>query len=228
MTGRRWLVTVAIFAVVALVVSGSRSDDNRTGHDTFTGTRMHFDSVLTALDARLARLDPGTPDSADDTNPMLAIDRLRERTRQIATTLSAFEDAPEPERLGALAGLRASVADLEYRVDLAELANANGVVVTDSLIDAWLREADERLTSAEHMIVDSATATGYLEPIRDARDECGRLEARFASIREQFADEIAPRHSLGHELAEVRRQVRATVRSMPSGPAHANTIAAGR
>jgi hypothetical protein len=214
--GRHWLVTLTAVGIVALLISGSSHLGITDETDSFAPTHRHYANLLDSIDARIDQI-PEYGVVADTLDPLLTTERLRERSARIAAALDSVESMPESRRLGALAGLRASLADLEYRVDVAALDHASDTQQADSLLGSWFADAEQRLDSAEQLIIDSVAATGYAQALQDARTECGRLATRFGSMRVNFPDDVAPRRSLGRDLALFRRDVRATVRSIRPG-----------
>jgi hypothetical protein len=138
---------------------------------------------------------------------------LADRSAKISASLDSLEAVSDLERMGAIAGLRANLADLEYRVDLAELACARNATAMDSLVAAWLREDEARLAAAERMLADSAATAIFDDAMRQARGEHERLGSRYAALREHDAGADAL-HDLGLDLAGVRRHHRAVVRTI--------------
>jgi len=213
MKGQKWFMVAALGAAAALAISGSvgwmeHSDPN----DSFLEARERFDRALTALNARIDRIRqvPSTP--ADSMNSMIQPSALAERSAQISASLDSLESASDLERMGAIAGLRANLAELEYRVDLAELACAGSAAAVDSLVAAWLWEDEAKLAAAERLLADSAVAV-FDDALREARGEHDRLGSRFAALHERDPGAGAL-NAFARDLAGARRHHRAVVRSI--------------
>jgi PAS domain-containing protein len=139
--------------------------------------------------------------------------QLSDRRRTIISTLDSLEQSGGAWR-GAMAGLRASVADLEYRVDAFELGLAATGAELDVLLAGWLEEADRGIEALYRAAADSAP-----DPFRDERLELhshvNQLNERSASFAGRTGDaELGARRAFGRETIGMRRRLRAVIRSV--------------
>lgn len=213
MKRRQWYLVATLGTAAALAISGSVGwMDHADREDSWAQTREGFATTLVALDVRIERirLDPPEPDS---TGALVLPAALADRSAQISAMLDSLESVSDLDRMGAIAGLRANLADLEYRVDLAELACARNSTAVDSLVAEWLREDKARLAAAGRLLADSSATAIFDAALRQARGEHEQLDSRYAGLRERDAGADAL-HAFGLDLAGVRRHHRAIVRSI--------------
>jgi hypothetical protein len=217
-----WLLTLSGCAIAVLIVSGSRSISREQDPSNYALVRKEMETSLRVVDARLralaADLSEPNPAAQADSLGIAAPERLRARYDLIVAALDSLEDAPESEWRGALPGLRAALADIEHRTDIAQLAASDSVAELDATLSLWLSDVQSQLDHAERERQRKGGATH-----RDAFDESRRAHAtlsdRFDRLRPHTAAaDIRARRSLAEELAVLRREVRALVRSIGNGP----------
>jgi hypothetical protein len=214
MRSRQWYLVAALGVAAAVAISGSVGlMEHADRDDSFTETRDRFDRALAALNVRIEGIRDMPAHATDSIASLILPSNLAERSAQISASLDSLESENDLERMGAIAGLRANLAELEYRVDLAEIACARDVAATDSLVEAWLQEDSVRLAAAERTLADSAAGAAFDDALREARGEHERLGARYAGLRERDSG-IDALHALARDLAGVRRHHRAIVRSI--------------
>jgi len=113
MKGRQWFLVGALGVAAAIAISGSAGwMDHTSRDDSFTATRERFERALHALDARIDRIRAMPAGPADSTASLVLPANLAERSAQIAATLDSIESVDAPQRMGAIAGLRANLAEL--------------------------------------------------------------------------------------------------------------------
>lgn len=212
MKRRQWFLLSAVGLAAAMAVSGSVGwMQHADREDSWSTTHERFTQALNTIDARISRIPPGR--AVNSMSDAVVPASLTERSAQIAAALDSLDSAAEPERLGALAGLRANLAELEYRVDLAELASAGSNDAVPSLIAAWLREDADRLDEARRLMADSTVMATFDGAVVEARGEYEQLDSRFGGLLERQADPEALR-AFAMEVAGMRRDHRALVRSL--------------
>jgi hypothetical protein len=219
-----------------------RNSPERSANDA---SRFELTTAVRRVDARIARMavhardfdrvparartaagaagsatstfDPAlTTAMTDELDPSAAAAALRTRSARILECIDSLENAEVEEWRAALPGLRSAVADLEYRTDLAELAALDSVALLDAHVDAWLRDMAQQIETMAKDVGEAGYDRGLL---KDARVEHGRLVERFTALRAGGADnDGALRRSLAQELTELRRTVRALVRSAHQRP----------
>jgi hypothetical protein len=217
MTVRGWLSMLAVGLVAAVMISGSGGFVRTEQHAEFDGVRARLDAALDDVEARLQVLETRSGGvrvpvaSAADSAPSVAPQQLLARHAAIVACLDSLAQASTSEWRGAMPGLRAAIADLEYRTDLAELASADGAVALDTVMTDWLFQMDEQLAGLSR---DAKTRMDA-DAINRAGVTQARLAERFAALRRHGNDgDLTPRRALAAEVAELRRSMRALMRSL--------------
>jgi len=219
---RGWLLSLSIGTLAVLVVSGSRGFAHEQDPAKFHKAKTSMDAALRGVESRLNVLerDAGLQrriaqnDSLHSASPSV----LRARHDVIRARLESLATAPASEQRGALPGLRAALADLEHRTDIAELAAADSVTELDATVSAWLTEVGTQLDRAERSGDRGAVVTRR-EALASSRRTHAALCDRFAALRDRAsASDLTAKRVLGQELAGLRRDVRALVRSMGTNP----------
>jgi len=189
-----------------------------------SSTSMSTSDPATARSVAHASARAGADRNADAAT-LDAFDRtagpgvLRARAARILECIDSLERAGESAWRGALPGLRAAVADLEYRTDLAALATIDSIVALDAHIHVWLQEMARQIESMIEVGEKAAHDRGMLNDTRVAH---ARLEQRFMALRQDGADSDGMlRRALAEELTDLRRTVRALVRATRHHPADA-------
>jgi hypothetical protein len=203
-----------------LLITGSRGFAHEQDPAKFRKAKSSMEAALRVVESRLMVLERDATlqrriaqnDSLRSTSPSV----LRARHDVIRTRLQSLETAPAAEQRGALPGLRAALADLEHRTDIAQLAAADSATELDATVSAWLAEVGSQLDRAESAGERAAVVTR-----RDALAESRRTHTvlcdRFDALRSESAGDVRAKRALGRELAGLRRDVRALVRSIGPG-----------
>ncbi len=212
MTGRRWAFGLGTSALAVLAITGSRTI-KRTEVDAedLAATATQLRAALASVNGRLAALQG----RATQQQSTIELARLQDRSAQILARIDSLTADPDDQWRGAAAGLRANVADLEYRVDLAEIATKQSNAAVDTLMDAWLAGLNQRLTQLQRSVVDSAASPGQADALNHNRTAAQQLAERLAFVRnDDTHDDADARRALAQEAAMLRRELRALERAM--------------
>lgn len=203
--------------IVVLVVTGSGGRGGIAGaSEEFLSARGDLDRDLDAVALALSELDSVTGasrgGSADSTDQRSRLRRSAERRKAIVAKLDSLERSGGDSWNGAMVGLRANVAELEYRVDLLYVEAAVSASAFDSLFTAWLSSARRDLAVTGHGVVDSVVVPFGDERVA-LRARTHQLDERWRAVSGDTGAGVAERRELGEALSEVRRRLRALIRS---------------
>ena len=200
-------VTLAVIALLVQAIGAAGVEAQRAGREgRLAPAELEIRQALDAADRRLAADTPllrGSPGSDTAT-------RLRSRSAAIRARLDALPDDPSM-RMGALAGIRASISDLEYRTDLALLGATAGADASGAALDHSIEETAHWLDGIRR----SATRAALL----DHGASLDRIAAEIDRLRRQRSDSGAVAQpgvtdAQIRDLAGVRRDLRALRREL--------------
>jgi hypothetical protein len=206
-------VLLAFLGVVAAtaVISGSNAFP-RTADDAdeFVAARAALEASLDRASVRLSALSSAPHASlAEGAGLRAEVDEMAEQA------LDSLSIGSDDQWRGAMPGLRASVTNLEARIDRAELASFDSVATVDSLLAAWLEDTRLTLTALDAH-ADPATPFGaHADEIERLRQSRRTLADRLAVLA-GIDDDRGLRVRLGEELIAIRRRVRGLERAAGS------------
>jgi hypothetical protein len=212
-------VLLAFLGVVAAtaVISGSNAFP-RTADDAdeFVAARAALEASLDRASVRLSALSSAPHASlAEGAGLRAEVDEMAERGLAIQQALDSLSIGSDDQWRGAMPGLRASVTNLEARIDRAELASFDSVATVDSLLAAWLEDTRLTLTALDAH-ADPATPFGaHADEIERLRQSRRTLADRLAVLA-GIDDDRGLRVRLGEELIAIRRRVRGLERAAGS------------
>lgn len=215
------ILALAVALIAVAIVSGSNRlplpGQAETG---FAEARAPIDQALSRAEARLntlrRRLESAVEADSVRSDRSRALSTLEARRTAIVQTLDSIAAEPGEAWRGAMAGIRANVADLEARIDHASIRCAGSPAARDSLYADWLDDADGRLGAVELRARNpEGVSAAHSREIDELRANLDDLAGRFAEVSGPDGD-AGLRAKLGDELVPLRRRLRALERKTGS------------
>jgi hypothetical protein len=211
------VLALGAFIAATAVISGSNGATLRASEDeAFKSVRAVLGASLDRAGVRLNELSTRVRVQSADPQFCEEIDALVERQRSIVHALDSLAGEPEDAWRGAVAGLRASVTDLEARIDRAEMMSLDSIAMVDALLRAWLDDAAYSLDVLDQLAGSSDSFVGHIDEIRSLRESRITIADRLADFTE-VDDDHGLRQSLGDKLVALRRRLHSLERAAGSG-----------
>lgn len=206
---------LVLIALLALTGSGGRGG-NAGASEEFLSARGDLDHALDSVAVTVAQLESrygvssGEPSNSPDLQSRIGA--ATERRKTIVAKLDSLEGSGGDSWRGAMVGLRANVADLEYRLDVLRFEAVVSAPAFDSLFATWLSSATKELDITGRGLADSA-AVPFADERVELRARADELDERFRAVSGSTSDGMAGRQELGEGLSDLRRRLRALMRS---------------
>jgi hypothetical protein len=211
------VLALGAFIAATAVISGSNGATLRASEDeAFKSVRAVLGASLDRAGVRLNELSTRVRVQSADPQFCEEIDALVERQRSIVHALDSLAGEPEDAWRGAVAGLRASVTDLEAHIDRAEMMSLDSIAMVDALLRAWLDDAAYSLDVLDQLAGSSDSFVGHIDEIRSLRESRIAIADRLADFTE-VDDDHGLRQSLGDRLVALRRRLHSLERAAGSG-----------
>jgi hypothetical protein len=211
------VLALGAFIAAAAVISGSNGVTLRASEDeAFKSVRAVLGASLDRAGVRLNELSAWVREQSTDPRVCAEIDALVERQRSIVHALDSLAGESDDAWRGAVAGLRASVTDLEARIDRAEMMSLDSIAMVDALLRAWLDDAAYSLDVLDQLAGSSDSFVGHIDEIRSLRESRIAIADRLADFTE-VDDDHGLRQSLGDKLVALRRRLHSLERAAGSG-----------
>lgn len=211
-------LALAAVATAAAVISGANALPHPANDDAdFAGARAAFEASLDRAAVRLDAMAAAVPVHPDSGAPSIRaeIDQLAERRLAIVRALDSVAAGPDDDWRGAMPGLRASVTDLEAKIDRTQILATDSVPDIDALLGRWLSDAERSLTALDDFaerVPGFATHADEIDSLRETRNAIAERFGEIAGVD----DDRELRDGLGEEIIAVRRRLRALERATSS------------
>jgi len=209
-------VALASAVVAVLIASGAaRLDPGHASDDgDFVAARTRMEVALSAIHERLQVPERSAAVAADSGALARASERrqIEERSAIILAQLDSLGRTGDRGWQGPMTGLRASLADLEHRTDLALLSELDAAGA-DSLFDFWLAELAHQLDVVDTAARDPLAIAAWHHEFKEVRAAHAVLAATRPTRAAPGADAAATRTRFARDLVLLRRRMRAFVRS---------------
>ncbi|HUF67626.1 MAG TPA: hypothetical protein VMM79_03165 [Longimicrobiales bacterium] len=109
-----------------------------------------------------------------------------ERQRSIVHALDSLAGESDHAWRGEalVAGLRASVTDLEARIDRAEMMSLDSIAMLDALLREWLDHAARSLDVLDQLAGSTDSFAGHADELRSLRESRIAIADRLADFTE--------------------------------------------